>query len=347
MSNVNRGPITPRNDGRFYTKQETDALIAALHLEFFFKNTASSDISGYLQLSPTEITTAQSDITTGTYAAGLNQLVTELRFATESGQPALAELLAGIYEIHLHISKSNVPAKSVQLYCKLYERKADNSEILVATSELSEVLLTTPTETGVHLALAANYPMAATTSRLVLKFYANIVGGGASVAIIFATADATSTGISIPVSIAALDARYTAKPHGLASAADHTSSATSGKMLKANTSGLPVDASNTDTEVADAVTKRHVAATVVDTASLDLSITGQEISGVVLPAGVSHAALATLTTGNPHTQYLLATGLVVPFYKAAGTLDTIPLTADQKVPFFMAAGTASNIPLTT
>ena len=41
------------------------------------------------------------------------------------------------------------------------------------------------------------------------------------------------------------------------------------------------------------------------------------------------------------------TSLVFPFYVAAGTLDTIPLTADQKLPFFVAAGGASNIPLTT
>ncbi len=39
--------------------------------------------------------------------------------------------------------------------------------------------------------------------------------------------------------------------------ASHTSTATSGKMLKANASGLPIDATNTDAEVSDAVTKKH------------------------------------------------------------------------------------------
>lgn len=47
------------------------------------------------------------------------------------------------------------------------------------------------------------------------------------------------------------------------------------------------------------------------------------------------------------TQYLLVSGLVLPFYIAAGTLDTIPLTADRKIPFFKADGNPSNIPLTT
>ena len=47
----------------------------------------------------------------------------------------------------------------------------------------------------------------------------------------------------------------------------------------------------------------HVAATVTDTASIDLTITGQEISGVVLPAGVDHDSLNNthnLTTDIDH-----------------------------------------------
>ena len=50
----------------------------------------------------------------------------------------------------------------------------------------------------------------------------------------------------------------TAEPeaHDIAGA-KHTSTATSGKMLKANASGLPIDATNTDADVSDAVTKKH------------------------------------------------------------------------------------------
>ena len=45
--------------------------------------------------------------------------------------------------------------------------------------------------------------------------------------------------------------------HAITSTADHTSTATGGKMLKADANGLPVDATNTDTDVADAVSKKH------------------------------------------------------------------------------------------
>lgn len=49
-----------------------------------------------------------------------------------------------------------------------------------------------------------------------------------------------------------------ARSHAITGTSDHTSAATSGRMLKADASGLPVNATNIDTDVADAVTKKHV-----------------------------------------------------------------------------------------
>jgi hypothetical protein len=48
-----------------------------------------------------------------------------------------------------------------------------------------------------------------------------------------------------------------ARQHAITSTSDHTSSATSGQMLKANADGLPVNATNTDSAVAAAVTASH------------------------------------------------------------------------------------------
>lgn len=44
------------------------------------------------------------------------------------------------------------------------------------------------------------------------------------------------------------------RQHAITTAADHTSTATSGKMLKADANGLPVDATNTDAEASTAYT---------------------------------------------------------------------------------------------
>ncbi len=48
------------------------------------------------------------------------------------------------------------------------------------------------------------------------------------------------------------------RKHPLNSASDHTSTIVTGKMLKADSNGLPVEATNSDVEVSDAVTKRHI-----------------------------------------------------------------------------------------
>ena len=49
--------------------------------------------------------------------------------------------------------------------------------------------------------------------------------------------------------------------HSITSTLDHSSTATSGKMLKANANGLPIDATNTDAEVASAVSLKHTQGT--------------------------------------------------------------------------------------
>ena len=46
--------------------------------------------------------------------------------------------------------------------------------------------------------------------------------------------------------------------HSIIDTLDHSSTATSGRMLKANANGLPVDATNTDAQVSTAVTDSHV-----------------------------------------------------------------------------------------
>lgn len=58
-------------------------------------------------------------------------------------------------------------------------------------------------------------------------------------------------------SLAATISASHARSHAITETSDHTSSATSGQMLKANASGLPVDATNTDIQVSAAVTASH------------------------------------------------------------------------------------------
>ena len=90
--------------------------------------------------------------------------------------------------------------------------------------------------------------------------------------------------------------------HAITSTSDHTSTATSGKMLKANANGLPVDATNTDTEVADAVTKKHTQNTdkIIKDTDADTSIDTEESADVdtIVVKAAGATVLKILANGN-------------------------------------------------
>lgn len=76
------------------------------------------------------------------------------------------------------------------------------------------------------------------------------------------------------------------RSHSITSTSDHTSTATSGQMLKANASGLPVDASNTDAQVVSAVLANRghrdgLNVTIKDATNLYISGGSIDIAGVV------------------------------------------------------------------
>ena len=89
-----------------------------------------------------------------------------------------------------------------------------------------------------------------------------------------------------------------ARQHSITSTSDHTSTATSGQMLQADANGLPVNATNTDAQVSAAVTASHAAVTVADTASIDMTLTGQQISA----AAIFGTGAGVVAEGN-HTHY--------------------------------------------
>jgi hypothetical protein len=109
--------------------------------------------------------------------------------------------------------------------------------------------------------------------------------------------------------------------HAITSTSDHSSSATSGRILKADANGLPVNATNTDTDVADAVTKKHAQlCEAADFTKLDGIEAGADVTATHAPqahkashqdAGSDEISLAGLD-GEPSTLAThknLATGI--------------------------------------
>jgi hypothetical protein len=87
------------------------------------------------------------------------------------------------------------------------------------------------------------------------------------------------------------------KKHSITSTGDHTSTATSGKMLKADASGLPTDATNTDAQVSAAVTASHAAVTV----HAPIVLIGQDVelkNNAGSPAQVTAIDIGTLANSD-------------------------------------------------
>lgn len=78
-------------------------------------------------------------------------------------------------------------------------------------------------------------------------------------------------------------------------AADRARANHTGTQTASTISDFDTEVSN-NTDVAANTSARHAAVTVSDTTSVDLTLTGQQISAVVLPAGVSHSGLADLNS---------------------------------------------------
>jgi hypothetical protein len=91
--------------------------------------------------------------------------------------------------------------------------------------------------------------------------------------------EATMTaGGSVTIAASHSGSAHHTRSHSIIGTSDHTSSATDGKMLKADVNGLPVEASNTNTEVASAFSLKHAAVTFGDHVDHLLVLTGQALT---------------------------------------------------------------------
>ncbi len=86
-----------------------------------------------------------------------------------------------------------------------------------------------------------------------------------------------------------------ARQHGIAGTADHTSGITSGKIIKADTNGLPAEGSNTDSQVAGAVSASHAQGTdtALGTMAFDVAMGTHKLTGLSVPASNGDSIRAT------------------------------------------------------
>jgi hypothetical protein len=91
-----------------------------------------------------------------------------------------------------------------------------------------------------------------------------------------------------------------------------------------------------------------IGGTLTDTSSIDFTYNdaGDQISAAVLPAGVDHNSLANLTTGNPHTQYLLSSTAATTYQPLDGDLTAVASLTGTGIVARTAANTMATRTLT-
>jgi len=170
--------ILPTAGGHFATKEYVD-LAGLSGRDYWMSNTDDGVIADYHMMYPAETGDAESTEPSDGMTAGDNQLM--FSFITEAGEPGLTQIRSGVYRLHTHLHKGSGDPDTV-FYWTLSKRLADDpyTETLLMKSETSgEIPDTTPESFETHAALTTGVSLGV-TDRLVLKYYANVTGGGTS-----------------------------------------------------------------------------------------------------------------------------------------------------------------------
>lgn len=140
-------------------------------------------------------------------------------------------------------------------------------------------------------------------------------------------ADITSAGADIED---AVTKRHN-QQHSISSTSDHTSTITSGKIIKADANGLPTEGTNTDTDVADAVTKKHSQNTdhIIKDADADTSIDVEESADSDTLVG----KVAGIEVLRAHTSGIVDLPKQSGCVGYLNTIQSIPATTYTKVLF--------------
>ncbi len=153
-------------------KTYMDNIAKGITVDYYFSDTPDGVIANYDLMYPKDTGEVESNVNAS--LTGADILIAS--FITQTTEPNFTTLLAGIYDIHIHASKSAVPAL-VTIYAEFYKRSFSGSETLLATSDVSSSLTTSNVGYTLHFSLVDD-EILDDTDRLVVKFYGTKLGGG-------------------------------------------------------------------------------------------------------------------------------------------------------------------------
>jgi len=152
-------------------REYVDHAVTSLGARYYMVNT-SSGISDYklTQLSPpsgSEQSVIKTGLTDDDYIAGWI-----------SPDTSMSKLIKGVYNWHIYAEKTG-GTQTLRLYWQLVERKSDTTETVIATSAVSNEIMTSKESYIIPLTLSEDYTLA-DGSYVVGKLYADVSGGGSA-----------------------------------------------------------------------------------------------------------------------------------------------------------------------
>ncbi len=144
--------------------------------DFFLSDNDDPVIANYHILYGSDTGEVGSTLTSAAMPENPDQLM--FSYITVAGVPGIFNLRAGVYGLHVHLSRG-IGDKPTAFYWTLSKYTIGDVETVVMASEISTAIPTVIGSFNTHATLADEYAILA-TDRLVLKLYANVEAGGAN-----------------------------------------------------------------------------------------------------------------------------------------------------------------------
>jgi len=174
--------------------------VSAIGSRYYMLNT-DSGIGNYKLCSSTPSTGGEqslsvTDLTDGQEVGGW--------IAPNAGEPP--KLIVGVYNWRVYAEKT-AGTQTLRLYWKLIERRSDTSEVEIATSVISNEIVTGKNSYIIPLTLNADYEVAP-DSYVACKVFAEVSGGGSAPAVSLYFEGNAASHFQIPANTEVLDSHY-------------------------------------------------------------------------------------------------------------------------------------------
>ena len=159
-----------------------------------FLNDTPSGIGAYFEMAPDPTGEAKSTFTSGVLDTGDDQPLFQW---ISDAVVSFTTIKTGIIRVHIHAQRI-AGNKSITLYAEIYEYTDAAAEVLITTTEICGFLTGDEACIEIHAPLAADYEIAP-TSKLLIKFLANVGAAGANVTLNLYAEGLTTSSVSLPI----------------------------------------------------------------------------------------------------------------------------------------------------